>query len=109
MKPRYRQLGRSPKLSEADKQALFECLLREGWRQQDEMVYWLFYERGVNVHQSTVSRLLKKKGWTKKEVRRISLARSKLLCQLYREEMLRFTANDMVFLDESIFNEKTGW
>jgi len=73
------------------------------------MVYWLFYEHGVNVHRSTVSRLLKKKGWTKKEVRRISLARSEPLRQLYREEMLRFTADDMVFLDESIFNEKTGW
>ena len=73
------------------------------------MVYWLFYEHGVNVHQSTVSRLLKKKGWTKKEVWQILLAQSEPLCQLYHEEMLRFTADDMVFLDESIFNEKTGW
>jgi len=23
--------------------------------------------------------------------------------------MLQFTADDLVFLDESIFNEKTGW
>jgi hypothetical protein len=23
--------------------------------------------------------------------------------------MLQFAANDLVFLDESIFNEKTGW
>ena len=78
-KPRYRQLRRSPKLSEADKQALFECLLREGWRQQDEMVYWLFHERGVNIHRSIISRLLKKRGWTKKEIQRISLARSEPL------------------------------
>ncbi|KAF2003474.1 hypothetical protein P154DRAFT_590681 [Amniculicola lignicola CBS 123094] len=27
----------------------------------------------------------------------------------YRQMMAEFTADDLVFLDESIFNEKTGW
>ena len=35
---------------------------------------------------------------------------SEVLCQAYRCEMTTcFTAKQLVFLDESIFNEKTGW
>ena len=109
VKPRYRMLGLPSKCTEADKNALFEWLLREGWRHQDEMVYWLWHERGVYVSQSTISRLLKKKKWTRKELRRISLGRSEELREAYRNDMRRFVADDLVFLDESIFNEKTGW
>jgi len=60
VKPRYRMLGRPSKCIEAGKNALLEWLLRKGWRHQDEMVYWLWHERGVYVSQSTISRLLKK-------------------------------------------------
>jgi len=56
-KPHYRTLGRAKKLSKADEEALFEYLLHEGWRQQDEIKYWLWHEREVDVHQSTISRL----------------------------------------------------
>ena len=38
-KPLYHKLGRARKLSKADETALFEYLMAEGWRQQDEMVY----------------------------------------------------------------------
>jgi hypothetical protein len=92
-----------------DQKALLNWLLHEGWRYQDEMVYWLWYERGVLVSQSTISRVLKHNGWSRKELRRISLGRSEELCQAYRDEMRHFVADDLVFLDESIFNEKTGW
>jgi hypothetical protein len=61
------------------------------------------------VHQSTVSRILKRRKWTQKELRRISLGRSDELQQRLKEEMRQFAAEDLVFLDESIFNEKTGW
>lgn len=44
-KPHYRTLGRAKKLSKADEEALFEYLLHEGWRQQDEIKYWLWHER----------------------------------------------------------------
>ena len=35
--------------AKAFKTALFEYLMAEGWRQQDEMVYWLWHERGALV------------------------------------------------------------
>jgi transposase len=42
-------------------------------------------------------------------LRRISLDRSEELRQAYRDEMRHFVADNLIFLDESIFNEKTGW
>ena len=45
----YRKLGRARKLLKTDETALFEYLMAEGWRQQDEMVYWLWHERGALV------------------------------------------------------------
>lgn len=93
----------------ADEDALLDLLLREGWRHQEEMVFWLWCERSVLVNRSTVSRVLKRRNWTQKELRRLSLTRSEDLRRGYREEMRRYVAQDFVFFDESIFNEKTGW
>ena len=107
--PSLRHLGRPRKLTAADEDAVLDLLLREGWRQQDEIVFWLWCERGVLVSRSTVSRILKRRNWTQKELRCISLARSEELRTGYREEMRRYVVQDFVFLDESIFNEKTGW
>lgn len=59
--------------------------------------------------QSTISRTLKRQKWTRKELRRISLNRSGDLRRLYIDDIRHFAAEDLVFLDESIFNEKTGW
>ena len=107
--PAVRKLGRPRRLTTADEDAVLELLLSEGWRQQEEIVFWLWCERGVLVHRSTVSRMLKRRKWTQKELRRISLGRSDELRRGWKEEMRQFVAEDLVFLDESIFNEKTGW
>ncbi|KKA22574.1 hypothetical protein T310_3365 [Rasamsonia emersonii CBS 393.64] len=104
-RPHYRQLGRAHKLSDADEEALFQYLLSEGWRSQDELVYWLWHERGVSVSQSTVSRLLKRRNWTRKQLRRISLDRSEALRRAYLDDIRRFAAEDLVFVDESISRE----
>jgi len=84
-------------------------LLHEGWRYQDEMVQWLWHERGVLVSKSTVCRLIKNRNWTRKKLKRISLNRSEALRRAYLDDIRQFTAEDLVFVDESIFNEKTGW
>ena len=77
--------------------------------QQEEIQFWIWCEHRVLVYQSTISQLLRKRGWTRKKLRWISLGRSEELCRVWREEILRFVAEDLVFLDEFIFNEKTGW
>src|SRR5437762_1774438 len=70
---RYRSLGRPSKLTQADKKALLEWLLIDGWAYLDEMVSWLWNERGVIVDKSTISRLLKRNKWSKKALHRISI------------------------------------
>jgi hypothetical protein len=66
-------------------------------------------ERGVEVDQSTISRTFSAKGWNKKTLRLISLNQSEALRDAYREAMSRYTADDLVFINEAIFCEKTGW
>lgn len=108
-KPRFRTLGRAHKLSKADEEALLEYLLKEGWRQQEELVWWLYHERDVAVSRSTVSRTLTRRKWSRKALKRISQGCCEDLRRLYLDDIRQFTAEDLVFIDESIFNEKTGW
>ena len=44
-----------------------------------------------------------------KKLQRISLEWSEELHRAWKMKMRQFAAEDLVFLDESIFNEKTGW
>jgi hypothetical protein len=53
--------------------------------------------------------MLKKEGWSRKTLRVISLGRCEDLRDDYRRVMAQYNAEDLVFIDESIFNEKTGW
>ena len=108
-KPLVRTLGRPRTLTSADEEALFEMLVSEGWRMLDEIRFWLWCERNVKTRLSTISRTLKRKEWNKKKLYLIGRGRSEELREAWRLDMRRFTAEDLVFLDESIFNEKTGW
>ena len=103
------KLGRRRKITDEDEEALFEQLVRSGWMYQDEIVYWLDVERDVVVNRSTVARLLKKNNWTRRTLRPFSINQNEELREGYRRDMRQFTCEDLVFLDESIFNEKTGW
>jgi hypothetical protein len=73
----------------------------------DEISFWLAVECDVFVSRSTVCRLLKRNKWTRKNIARLSLSRSEELREAYIEEMKKYTAEDLVFLDGAIFNEKT--
>lgn len=57
---------------QADENALFENLQSQGWRDQSEMVKWMVDERGVIVSRSTISRLIKRRQWSQKNVAQIS-------------------------------------
>jgi transposase len=108
-KPLQKALGARPKISEADGQALFDELVYSGWMYQSEMVRWLDIERGIIVNQATVSRYLRAHKWSRRTLRPFCINRNETLRESYRNCMRRYTAEDLVFLDESIFNEKTGW
>lgn len=101
--------GRKYKLTVDDEEALLEHLKYDGWKELGEMVYWLEYERGVTVSRSTVSRLLERNSWNKKKLEVISSNRSDQARRLYLQDIERFPVEDLIFLDETIFDEKTGW
>jgi transposase len=104
-----KKLGAPSKITDADAEALFEELIRSGWLYQDEIVHWLQVERGVKVTQATISRFLKSMKWSRRTLRPYSINRNEDLRDSYRRTMRNFAAEDLVFLDEAIFNEKTGW
>jgi transposase len=102
-------LGRPHKLSIADEEALFKVLQTHGWMYLDEMQMYLVEERNVNITVSSISRLLKKNGWTKKKLYLASINRNEELREQYKHRMAAYHQDDLIFIDESIFNEKTGW
>lgn len=53
--------------------------------------------------------MIKRRGWNRKNADWKSQKADESLRVGYLSDILRFPAEDLVFLDESIFNEKTGW
>jgi hypothetical protein len=102
-------MGRPNKLSLLDERALLDELRSTGWMYQDEMIQWLALERGVTVMQGTISILLKRNKWSSKSLYLLSSRRDEALRQAYIEDMANYAADDLIFIDESLFNEKTGW
>jgi transposase len=104
-----KKLGRPRKLTSADEESLLELLLQEPWHQQDELAFWLWCERGALVSRWTVSRTLKRHKWHPDELRAMALERSGEWREGWKNEMKRFVEDDVIFIDETVFNEKTGW
>ena len=63
---------------------------------------------GVHISQSSISQLLKKENWNRKAMHLISLSYSEDLYDAYYEQIRQFTADELVFINKSIFSEKTG-
>ena len=106
--PRRRHLGRACKITKAAGDSLMEYLNRQQWAQQKEMVWFLWEEWGIFVHQSTVSREIKKRRWSQKKSQRYG-RRNDELRENWHASMLNVTAELLVFVDETAFNEMTGW
>ncbi|XTI87794.1 hypothetical protein V2W45_1236642, partial [Cenococcum geophilum] len=70
---------------------------------------WLYHERNLKVNYTTIHRILKKKGWLRKAIRRIAQGRNSQLRELYYDNMRQFLVDIVAFLNKAIFNEKTGW
>ena len=101
--------GRRYCLTVADEKAILDKLQKSCWMYLDELAEWLRLERDVDVSISTVSRLLKRNNWTRKTLQIGSNQQNSVLRQDYFLEMRNYAADQLIFIDESIFNEKTGW
>ena len=107
-RPSFHPLGAPRKVSVAVENDMMEYLGEYPWAMQNELVWFLWEEWGVNVHRSTVSRVLKRRKGNQKKAQRIRERQNSELRLGWRADMLRLIAEQLVFLDESLFNETTG-
>ena len=107
--PSIRRRGCPRKITVAASQALEKQIRKTPWMYQDEMVEFLWEEHGINAHQSTVSRLLKRLKLSRKASRRVSSRQNEALRRAWRAEMVDLKADQLVCVDEASFNERSGW
>lgn len=84
------------------------------WAYLGEMEYYLFDDWGIAVNKSTISRALKTMHISHKGLKRKVKERSQLCRDLYHVEISEYTANQLIYRDESAANEQTrfrkrGW
>ena len=102
-------LGRPRRIIIAAKEAVLEYLRQRPWSYQDELAIFLEEEWRIRVSQPTISRLLKVNKISLKKGQRIGQNQSLMLRNSWQAFMHEVTAEQLVFLDESIFKEQTGW
>ena len=100
--------GRPQALSNYHAEQLMEYLNQRPTAYQDEMVWFLFDEFGILVDQSTISRALSRRHWSRKVVKRQAAQPSEALRMESKTRMAGWTADQLVFLDENAACERTG-
>ncbi len=108
-RPQFRPKGAPRKVFKAAENGLIAYLEEQPWAMQKEMVWYIWEEWGINVHRSTISRILKRRRWSNKKGQRVGVRQNDELRLNWVADMLRLTAEQLVFVDESLFNETTGW
>ena len=102
-------LGHRPrKLSQYHELQLLEFLEQRPHAYLDEMCWFVWDEFQISVDESTVSRALRRLGWNRKKVRRQAAQRNQTLRDGWMQRLGGWTAEQLVFLDESAACERTG-
>jgi transposase len=104
-----KKAGRPRPIHAAAEQSLLEYIARCPWIYQDEMVLFLEEEWDIRVNRSTVSRLLQRNKLRNKKGQRIGHTQSQALRVAWQAQMHDISAEQMVFIDESLFKQQTGW
>ncbi|KAK9489364.1 hypothetical protein V1508DRAFT_428250 [Lipomyces doorenjongii] len=102
------RLGRPSKINDAMLVDLLEHLLRHPLADLEDMRSFIYDQFGVIVSASNISRTLKKNSWTKKKIRKNAAERSQALRDDWLLQLSDWTAEQLMFVDESAANEKTG-
>lgn len=89
--------------------AIEQYILHNPWAFQDEIAAYLWQDFGIELHQASVSRLLKRMRFSRKVARRVSFNQSMLLRAEWVAETQDLLPEQCIFVDESAFNERTGW
>ena len=108
-RPQFRPKGAPRKVCKAAEDSLLHYLNEQPWVLQKELVWFLWEEWDIHINQSTVSRLLKRLRWSSHSASRIGDGQNNELRIQWAAECLHLRAEQMVFVDETLFNESTGW
>lgn len=103
------QYGPSQKLSTTAQESLLDYLRQKPWLYQQELVVFLKEEWDIYVHQSTISRVLKEARVSRKLGQRISYTQSDELRVAWQAFSTQVRAEQLVFIDESLFKLQTMW
>ena len=76
---------------------------------QKKLVWFLWEEWDIHINQATVSRLMKRRRWSSQAASRISNEQNNELRVQWAAECLHLRAEQLVFVNETLFNESTGW
>ena len=98
-RPQFRPKGAPRKVFKAAENGLIAYLEEQPWAMQKEMVWYIWEEWGINVYRSTISRILKRRRWSNKKGQRV---------EVRQNDELRLMAEQLVFVNESLFNEITS-
>jgi hypothetical protein len=98
----------SRRICKAIENSLFKYLEDQSWTQQKKMIWFLWEEWNIHVHRSIISRLIKRREWSNKKTRRIE-SQDEELRQHWIVDLLDLTIEQLIFVNESMFNETTSW
>ena len=100
--------GRSDVIHTEAQKSLIQYLEKQFYLQQNEMMWFLWEEWNLHVHRSTISRMLKKREWNNKKAHRLESQNEKF-CQHWIVDLLDLIVEQLIFIDETTFNETTEW
>jgi transposase len=100
--------GRPRRIPVEAEEGILEFIDQNPTCYQHEIADFLVTEYGISVHQATISRVLKKLKHTYKRIERLFPEASNVQRAQFRSKMAEYKANQIVFLDESAANERTG-
>ena len=88
---------------------LIAYLEDQSWIMQKEMIWYIWKKWDINVHRFTISRILKRRCWSNKKEQRVEVRQNDELRLNWIADMLRLTTEQLVFVNEFLFNEITDW
>ncbi len=102
-------IGHRPrKLSQFHEIELLRYLEQRPHAYLDEMCWFVWDEFGISVDDSIVSKALKRLGWNRKKMVRQAAQRNQQLRNGWMQRLSEWTAEQLIFLDESAACERTG-
>ena len=105
--PALDTIDRSKILSEYHAQKLLDFLSQRFIVYQNDMIWFLYDEFDIVISQSTISRMLKQARYNRKIAQRVAAERDEKLRSEWKQRLMSWTSDQLVFLDESVAYERT--